>query len=332
MMRCIFMFFFGCAMAVSLARTAEIRPPGPSSVPATVQSVTFNVKQDGENHKVVVTAIPSLWRIDAPTDGYSIIYDPKAQYYIGLENRNYTYWDFSWPHVRAAVQNTKRYESRLRELGADTLTSSPAADLSPTPDSSSASIADTNATSGSGTVPPPINSMPPTPAPPVTTTASASSDDSGYVWKPTEQHARIAGLDCIKWTGESVSNEPASAWCYAGPIVQVQEAFDQLKTVNEPIALVPVRDLVPDFIFAVNDSLSRGGVTPLKIMWGDGANQNSFELLSIKNHEGNVALFSVPKVYVKTTLITMDGIGDQKPPGVYEPIKPPKARASAHLP
>ena len=329
MLRHVFVFIGGAALGlIAQGRPTETPPAGPASVPATLQSVTFNIKEDGEGRKVVVTAIPERWRIDAPTDGYSIIYNPRTEFYVGLENRNYTYWEFSWPGVRAAVQNTKRYESRLRELGSDTL-NAPAADSSPPNDSASPLAGETNA---SNSIPPPINSTPPVPAPPVTTTASASSDDSGYVWKPTEEHTRIAGLDCVKWTGESVSNEPATAWCYAGPVVQVQEAYDQLKTVNEPIALVPVRNLVPDFIFAVNESLSRGGVTPLKIMWGDGSNQNYFELQSIKNREGSVSLFSVPNVYMKTTLITMDGIGDQKPPGVYEPINPPKARASAHLP
>jgi hypothetical protein len=329
MLRLVFILLGSTAAALlAPARPVDPPPPRPASVPPIVQSVAFDVREDGESRKVVVTAIPSRWRFDAPTDGYSIIYDPKTQFYIGLENRNYTYWDFSWPGVRAAVQNTKRYESRLRELGADSLNGS-ASDLTPAPDVPPSLTADTNA---SNNAPPSFNSMPPTAAPPVTTTASAGSDDSGYVWKPTEEHTRINGLDCIKWTGESVSNEPATAWCYAGPIVQVQEAYDQLKTVNEPIALVPVRNLVPDFIFAVNESLSRGGVTPLKIVWGDGSNQNYFVLTGIRNRTGSVSLYSVPREYMKTTLITMDGIGDQKPPGVYEPIHPPKERASAHLP
>lgn len=40
---------------------------------------------------------------------------------------------------------------------------------------------------------------------------------------------------------------------------------------------------------------------------------NRFALVSQKTHEGKVSMFEVPKLYVKTTLITMDGIGNQRP-------------------
>jgi hypothetical protein len=309
--------------------TAAVREQVP--VPAIVQSVTFGLRDQGEDRKVVVTSIPARWRIDAATDGYSILYNPKTEYYIGLENRNYTYWEFSWPGVKSAVQNTKRYEARLRDLGADGLNSS----ASDTSLGGEQPPFDTNlpdATPPAGYSAPSVSTTVPLAAPPPTATASVGTDDSGYIWKPTDEHKNIAGMDCVKWTGESVSNEPASAWCYAGLIPQVETSIAELRTVNEPIALVPVRNLVPDFIFAVNDSLARGGVTPLLILWGDASDQSHFGLLSIKNHEGRADLFSVPKMYVKTTLITMDGIGDQKPPGVYQPINPPKTRASPYLP
>lgn len=85
------------------------------------------------------------------------------------------------------------------------------------------------------------------------------------------------------------------------------------------MALVPVRELVPSFAFEMWDSLRKGGVTPLLITWGDDHDKNRFELLSLKTREGRADLFTVPRLYVKTTLITMDGIGNQKPPGAFHP-------------
>jgi hypothetical protein len=301
---------FAPFLAPLLAALAQAQTP-PVAIPDRLDVVTFNVLSDGEERKLIVTPTPTLLRVDAATDGYSIIYNAPMEYYIGLENRNYTYWEFSWPQVKSAVESTQRYETRLREVGDESMSGATSA-----PDPS---------LPGGGVIAPPLDTNIPTgTAPP------PASDDSGYVWHPTNDKRRIAGFDCVKWTGESLSNEPVEAWCYAGPLPKVQGALAGLRAINEPIALVPVRTLVPPFVFQVNDSLTKGGVTPLLISWGDEQEKNRFEVLSVKSREGKESLFTVPKLYVKTTLVTMDGIGNQKPQtGAIAPATPPPRQ---HLP
>jgi len=291
------------------ARAANNNAPVPvMAVPATVETVGFDIHDDGDKRMLAVTLTPSILRIDIPSDGYSIIYDPRTEHYFGLENRNYTYWEFTWPAVRSAVETTPRYEMRMHDFVAssadgDTANSSPS-DLPQTDTTPPSTQLDTNATS-----------------------APASTDDSGYTWQATASKKRIAGFDCILWKGESLSGGSVQAWCYPGAIPSVNGALDQLRAVNEPVALVPVRNLVPDTVFMVDQALRKGGVTPVLITWGDEGNNNLFALTGIKRHEGKLSLFSVPKLYVKTTLITMDGIGGQKatdprPPETPQPILP----------
>jgi hypothetical protein len=278
--------------------------------------VTFAVHDDDGDRKLVVLPAPGRLRVDVPDEGLSIIYDPTSQYYIGLENRNYTYWEFSWPDVKAAVQGTTRYQTRLKDLGTQGLNGylpdanggAPDTNAPPpaNPFAASDALMDSNAPS-------------PVPAPVPSTAPPVDEDVSGYVWKPAGDKKRIAGFDCVKWTGESVSGSPVEAWCATAPAPKVHEALDRLREINEPIALVPVRSLVPPFVFEVVSDLAKGGVTPIDITWGDDQDKNRFSVVSVKTREGRAKLFSIPPLYVKTTLVTMDGIGSQKPPGELKP-------------
>jgi hypothetical protein len=273
-----FLLFLAALLTGLLPTRAADKPVAPPvAAPAFLDVVTFAYRVEGENHKAVVTSGPGLLRVDEPDDGYSIIYSPQTDHYTGLEHRNYTWWEFSWPEVRDTVENSKRHETRLQELSNEGLNG----DLSPP---------STNAA-----------------------TSSAGSDDSGYVWHPTNEKKRIADLDCVKWDGDTVSGESVEAWCCAGLQPKVQAAVQSLRTVNEPIALVPVRTIVPDFIFPVFDALVKGGVTPVLINWGDEKDRSSFRLIGTQTREGKLALFVVPKLYIKTTLVTMDGMTTEQP-------------------
>jgi hypothetical protein len=273
--------FLAAALAGSHVQASDPAPPpvvSPLAAPAFLDVVSFAVRMEGQNHKIVVTNGANLVRVDEPDDGYSIIYNAQTDYYIGLEHRNYTYWEFSWPQVRAAVELSQRYETHLQQLGSEGLGVN---DLSTS----------TNAPAGSST---------------------SSDSDSGYVWRPTSDRKRIADLDCVRWTGDTVSGENVEAWCYNGPLPKLQAAMEKLRTINEPIALVPVRTIVPDFAFMVYDGLVKGGVTPVLITWGSDSDKNRFAFLDARTREGKLSLFTVPKLYIKTTLVTMDGMLDQK--------------------
>jgi hypothetical protein len=283
----ILFFLFGISVTAWPAARAADGPISPVAAPAFLDVVSFEFNADGEVHKVIVTTAPSLARVDEASDGYSIIYDSQTDFYTGLEHRNYTYWQFSWPEVRDAVENSKRHEARLQELGNE--------GLSGDSDTSSTNAADASSSAG------------------------GNEDDSGYVWHATTDHKRIADLDCIRWTGDTVSGESVEAWCYAGPLPQVQAAVDRLRVMSEPMALVPVRNIVPDFIFPIYAALVKGGVTPLLINWGNDQEKSHFRFLEAKARNGTLSLFTVPKLYVKTTLITMDGmINEQPAPGEHK--------------
>lgn len=275
-------FLTGPTTSSALADDNKAKPVDttpPVAAPAYFDAVTFQIHDEGDNHQMVVTLGPSQLRVDETSDGYSIIYDPQADHYTGLEHRNYTYWEFSWPEVRAAVATTKRYETHLRDLSSEGIGSY---------DQSAG--ATTNADGSPST------------------SASIGSDNSGYVWKSTPDKKKVAGLDCTRWVGDTVSGENVEAWCYNGQLPKIQAAMDQLRKINEPMALVPVRTLVPPLVFPIYDALVKGGSTPVLITWGSTQDRSHFAFVSAKTRDPKPNLFTVPKLYMKTTLVTMDGI------------------------
>jgi hypothetical protein len=284
-----------CALLIAAFTLPTHAADAPVAAPAFVDAVAFAFHDSGEDHKVIVTNTPALQRIDQPDDHFSFIYNPATQLYTGLELGNYTYWTFSWPEVRAAVETSKRGEKRLQDLSIAGLTSDNPSPTTNTP----ADAAPDSTTLGSG-------------------------DDSGYVWRPATEKKSIAGLPCTRWIGETVSGENCSVWCYAGPLPKVTEAIALLRQVNGPMALVPVRVVVPDFIFPVYDALTKAGVTPVQIDWGD-TDKSTFRLVDQKNRPYDARLFAVPKLFVKTTLVTMDGmIPEQPAPRLRGSATPPR--------
>jgi hypothetical protein len=92
----------------------------------------------------------------------------------------------------------------------------------------------------------------------------------------------------------------------------VEAAMESLRAINEPMELVAVRTIVPDFVFPIYHALVRGGVTPVTITWGGEEEKSRFSFVESQTREGKAALFTVPNLYMKTTLLTMDGLIDQK--------------------
>lgn len=277
-MRIVFCFLFSLLALPSLAAPAtpandkaKSSPPPP---PANLDVVTFLVHFESEPQKLIVTSAPTVTRVDKPAEEYSVIYNAQTDSYLGLEHSNYTYWQFSWPEVRAAVESSKRYESRLQELNL------------------------------AG-----INSL--TAKAPGEAAAGSVPDTSGYVWSQTNDKKTIAGLNCTLWKGQTVSGDTLLAWCFDGPLPKIQTAIDRLKVMNEPLALTAIRTLVPPLVFPVFSALTKAGVTPVQITWGE-RNKNSFTFVEAKARDPKLSLFTVPNLYMKTTLVSMDGIIDQK--------------------
>ncbi len=270
-------------------------PSAPIAAPAFVEEVNFNVITAGDKERISVLSAPGLVRIDSPDDRLSVIYDPATEHYTGLEHSNYTYWEFSWPEVRDAVENTPRYAARLRDMGPELLEENA---IAPPATNSDAATADTNTA-------------------PTTDSAGGDTDNSGYVWHTDPATKRVAGIDCVHWIGETVAGERIDAWCSPKPIPEVEQALAILKEMNEPMALVPVRTLLPPLAFVAWQALQKGGVSPVMLSWGSDTEFNQMTLVSMKQREGKLSYFQVPKLYMKTTLVTMDGIGNQRAQGTH---------------
>ncbi len=268
---------------------AGAEPEARVAAPAFVDVVTFKVINGGDKQQISVVSAPGLVRVDSPDDRLSVLYDPGTEHYTGLEHSNYTYWEFTWPEVRDSVQNTARYATRLRDLGPELMEENA---ISPS----------TNAD-----------------AAPASTTDSAGgdSDNSGYVWHTDIARKTIDDIACVHWIGETVAGEKIDAWCSPRTIPEVEQALATLKEMNEPMALVPVRTLLPPLVFVAWQSLQKAGVTPVQLTWGSDTEFNQMTLVSVKHREGKVGDFQVPKLYVKTTLVTMDGIGNQRAQGTH---------------
>lgn len=278
---CFFILTFLAFPALRAADDKAQPATPPVAAPAFLDVVTFVVHTDGENHKLVVTTGSTLLRCDETDDGYSILYNAQTDHYTGLEHRNYTYWEFSWPEVRDAVQSSKRYEDHLQELNLEGVTGDASAPASSTNSSTDAST-------------------------------QIVPDNPGYVWKQTTDRKKISGLDCYRWTGDTVSGDSVEAWCASDPLPKVQAAMERLRVINEPMALVPVREVVPSLVFPVYDALLKGGVTPVLITWGGERDKNHFSFVSVQTRDYKPVLFTIPSLYMKTTLVTMDGMIDQK--------------------
>ncbi len=265
--------------ASSLAFAADSKTPPPAASetgPIQIDAVTFQVHTDDEKTKLVVNSSTKLYRFDIVDERYSVIYDPRTEDYLGLEHGNYTYWQFSWPEVRNAVSSTKRFQSRVAELNMDGLNSD-----APPPSTNAASS---------------------------TAPATDTSDNSGYVWHQTTDKKTIAGVDCLRWEGDTVSGEAVEVWCSTVPLPKVQDAMEHLDSINDPMALVPVREIVPPLVFTIYHSLVRSGVTPVLMTWGGNQDKSSFGWVNTQAREVKPTFFTIPKLYMKTTLITMDGL------------------------
>jgi len=262
---------------------ADAPRPLPLNSPSTLNVVTFQFYGDEQYRKVIVTSSSGLQRIDEPDDRWSFLYDPSSQFYTGLEHDNYTYWGFSWPEVRGALETSKRGEKRLSDMSLNGLNADNPAPATNTPPAA------------------------PDPA------SLATGDDTGYVWKQTGEKKRIAGLECQRWTGDTISGENCVVWCYNGPLPRVTDAIDRLRETDEAITLVPIRTLVPDFIFPVYTALGKSGLVPVQINWGSGPDKGEFKLVDQKSRPYDAKLFAVPTLYRKTTLITLDGMIPEQP-------------------
>jgi len=246
---------------VAVARAAN--PPGPA------QLLEFQVREAGETKKLALILTPEKIRVDQPDDKVAAIYEASNEKFTGLELRDGTYWEFSWPEIQATIQKSKRYERRFHDLNIEGLASY---DL---------------------TRPDPVDVVPDAPI---------------YQWRPTGEKRRIGAYETAQWLGTSATAPPVEAWCVENQLAGLKPALDQVKKINEPMALVPVRPILPAIAFLVVDSLFKAQVVPVEIDWGQSTDRNRLTLVKLESKNVDSKSFSVPNTYRKVQLNALDGI------------------------
>lgn len=235
------------------------------------ERMEFRVADLTEEKKIIVTLTPAKIRVDQPEDKFAFIYDVATQSYTGLELRDAHYWKFSWPEVQAAVQASKRYKRRLNDLNIEGLASY---DI---------------------TRPDPVETLPETPQ---------------FTWRTDDKTKKIGEYDCQHWLGNNRGGKDIEAWCVGQRVGGLKENLDRLKQVNEPMALVAVRPMLPPEFFVVVDSLYKAEVSPVEIAWGDHDDRTRLTLVRIEHKEVPVSLFQVPQTYLPSKLQALEGIVD----------------------
>jgi hypothetical protein len=284
----------------------------PTSHENRLTIVTFEKHEAGtDTHPLKVTLGANLYRLDLPQDKLRVIYNPANERYLGLEISDGTYWNFTWPKVQAAVKASTRYTTRLQSLTSDGLdnytniatpTPTPAPTAPPAPASPGPSLPNTASTSAS----PPILSA--TQMADDMNATNPLADVPTYIWRPSESKKKVSGVRCTLWIGTNSSGDSIQAWCTEDVVPDADRAFKELREVNEPMALVPIRELVPPIVFMVYDQLHKSHITPLFIHWGGAKQGNTFSCTKVEYESYSPNLFHIPGSFRKTTLATMDGI------------------------
>lgn len=245
--------------------------------PIPAQRMEFYLRDQVEGKRIIIYLTPDKIRVEQPEDKFAFIYDVPTKTYTGLELRDAHYWTFSWPKVQAHVQSTKRYQRRLQDLNIEGFASYDITRPDPTP------------------------TLPESPQ---------------FIWRTGEGKKKVSGYECQLWLGDNRGGKDLEAWCVEQRVGGLKENLDRIKEVNEPIALVAVRPVMPPEFFVAVDSLYKAQVTPVEIAWGGtkqarGDDKTRLTLTSIQTKEVSPALFVVPKTYLPTKLLALEGITEE---------------------
>lgn len=275
-MRLCSFLWFMACALVCVGNTPSVRAA--DDAPIAAQRMEFSLHDQVEEKRIIIYLTPDKIRVEQPEDKFAFIYDVATKTYTGLELRDAHYWSFSWPKVQEHVQSTKRYQRRLQDLNIEGFASY---DIT----------------------------RPDAPAP-------SDPDSPQFIWRPDTAKKKISGYECQLWKGENRGGKDLEAWCVEQRVGGLKENLDRIKEVNEPMALVPVRPVLPPEFFVAVDSLYKAQVTPVEVAWG-GTKQSRDDdrtrltLRSIESKQISPALFTVPKTYLPSKLQALEGVVDE---------------------
>lgn len=245
--------------------------------PLQAERMEFYLRDQVEGKKIIVYLTPAKIRVEQPEDKFAFIYDVATQTYTGLELRDAHYWTFSWPKVQAHVQSSRRYQRRLQDLNIEGFASYD-----------------------------------------ITRPDAPSSEPAApqFIWRTGDKKKKIGEYECQLWLGENRGGKNLEAWCIEQRVGGLKENLDRLKEINEPMALVPVRPVLPPEFFVAVDSLYKAQVTPVEIAWGSVQDKSEektrLTLMGIQRKEISPALFEVPKTYLPSKLQALEGVSEDE--------------------
>jgi hypothetical protein len=237
-----------------------------------IDVLELEIREGGIPQRVTVWFGENKIRVDKPREKFAVLYDVAAEQYTGLEQRDYHYWQFSWPEVKAQAEKSRLFKRRLEDRSLEGLSSY---DLESRQ-----------------------------------TESSILPAAALYVWKQTQLKKPLAGKTAQQWIGETRGLERVEVWSVSPVDEPLHAALERLKKVNDPLALAAVRPIVPFYVFPVFDSMKKGEGTPLEIYrGGEGKDRDFLRVIALRKQEGNPEkLFSIPSTYQKVPLSALDDI------------------------
>jgi hypothetical protein len=256
-------------LAVCLVAAAlSVQTHGGEAVPA--REILFTVKEAGRTQKIQALVAADKIRVNQPDEKFALLYESAGQLYTGLELRDAHYWQFRWPEVEAAIRESRRYADRLRNLDIEGLASY---DLER----------------------PAANE-------------SAASSPPLYRWKPGGKKKRIGAYECELWLGQSEQAPAVEAWCVETQVPLFHELLERLREINEPMALAPLRPLLPPLYFVVAESLRKAGVTPVELSWTQHSSPSQVTFQGAGEKKTESGQWKIPEGYLKSEMGALEGI------------------------
>lgn len=242
------------------------------AVMVKADQMEFRLVDFNQEKKITITLTADKIRVDQPQDKFAFIYDVATKTYTGLELRDAHYWSFNWNQVQAHVQASQRYKNRLKDLNIEGFASYDLARKD---------------------------------------VSEPLPDQPQFIWRSDEKTKKVGSYDCQHWIGDNKAGKNIDAWCVEQRVDGLKEDLDRIKEINEPMALVPVRPVMPPEFFVVVDSLYKAQVSPVEISWGEKEDKTRLTLISIQHKEVPASQFQVPETYLPSKLQALEGIVDE---------------------
>jgi hypothetical protein len=224
----------------------------------------------GRKERITIYSSQGQIRVDRPAEALSVIFDSKAEHFIGLEHRDAHYWRFSWEAVAKAGERSKEAK-RL-------MSASPWPDEAGREWESKESAMEGSAPLISGPI---------------------------LTW---ERELEGSQGPFLVWKAHSPEMGPIRAWCDPSERVRWQALQHPLCTAAKRVELAVVREILPPSVVRVWETLPPDAGKPVRILWL-GQKETFLDLTTKPMDSLRANLFQPPREYLPTRLPALEGLG-----------------------